>query len=120
MGHWRRISSSQASKQERLAGILLMETREEIKKLPAPTAPHATADSQSQATAECKDMKDLRVKKLVLGEATDAETDVDDAVARVVAAAVGRTAVRGVGVPRPAAQQSSFGIVGAVVHGLGG
>ena len=75
-----------------------------------PTNRRSETNSQRRETAECKDIKGLRIKKLVLGEATDAETDADAAVAvvRVVVAAVGRTAVRGVVVPRPAAQQPWF------------
>ncbi len=51
-----------------------------------------------QGTAKCKEIKHLRVKELVLGEATDAETDVDDAVVRAVVA-VSRAAIRGVVAP---------------------
>ena len=51
-------------------------------------------------------IKEQKGKELVLGEATDAETDVADAVVRGVVEAEGRTAVRGEVAPRPAAQQS--------------
>jgi hypothetical protein len=40
-----------------MAEILLVETRGEIKKLPAPAAPLATANSQRKETAKCKDIK---------------------------------------------------------------
>ena len=69
----------------------------------------ATRNSQQpQTNSQCKEIKSLRVKKLVLGEATDAETDEAVAAVRVVDVAGGRTAVRGVEVPRPAAQQPWF------------
>jgi hypothetical protein len=57
MGPYRRIGSSRASQQKRMAGILLVEIRGEMEKLPAPTAPLATANSQRKETAECKDIK---------------------------------------------------------------
>ena len=72
---------------------------------PTANSRRSETNSQRKETAECKDIKGLRVKKLVLGEATDAETD--DAVAenRVVEVAVSRAAFPGVVEPRPAAQQ---------------
>ena len=73
-----------------------------------PTNRRSETNSQRKETAECKDIKGLRVKKLVLGEATDAETEVIEAVARGIAVAVGRAAAPGEDVPRPAAQQPSF------------
>ena len=63
--------------------------------MPAPTAPLATDHSQSQETAKCEDIKGLSVKKLVLGEATDAETDDEAAVVREEVEAVGRAAELG-------------------------
>ena len=57
------------------------------------------------ATAKCKELKSLRVKKLILGEATNAEPNIADAVDRMVEVAAGRAAEPGVVVPRPAAQQ---------------
>ena len=44
-------------------------------------------------------------KELVLGEATDADTEVVAAAVREVVEAESRAAVPGVAVPRPAAQQ---------------
>jgi hypothetical protein len=58
-----------------------------------------------EGTARCKEIKRLRVKKLVLGEATDAETEVVVADVREEVVAVGRAAERGADAPRPAAQQ---------------
>ena len=72
---------------------------------PTANSRRSETNSQRKETAECKDIKGLRVKKLVLGEATDAETDEEAAAVRVAVVAVGRTADRGVEVPRPAAQQ---------------
>ena len=70
-----------------------------------PTNRRSETNSQRKETAECKDIKGLRVKKLVLGEATDAETEAVEAAVRGDDEAGGRAAVRGVVVPRPAAQQ---------------
>ena len=51
-------------------------------------------------------IKEQKGKELVLGEATDAETDAVAAAARAVVEGAGRAAVPGVVAPRPAAQQS--------------
>ena len=51
----------------------------------------AGRDSQ-QPTAECKELKGLRVKNQVLGEATDAETDGEAAAVRGEDVAVSRAA----------------------------
>jgi len=76
-----------------------------VNRQPQANSQQPTANSQRKETAECKDIKGLRVKKLVLGEATDAETDVVVAEVRVEDDAVSRAAVPGIDVPRPAAQQ---------------
>ncbi len=57
------------------------------------------------ATAKCKEVKSLRVKKLILGEATNAEPNTAAAEVRMEAEAVGRAAAPGAEEPRPTAQQ---------------
>ncbi len=58
------------------------------------------------ATAKCKDVKSLSVKKLILGEATNAEPNIGVAAApRMAVVAAGRAAVPGEVEPRPTAQQ---------------
>ena len=62
----------------------------------------------NRRTAKGKELKSLRVKNQVLGEATDAETDDAAAAVRVAAAAAGRAAVPGVDEPRPTAQHTDL------------
>ena len=57
------------------------------------------------ANSQYKEINGLSVKKQVLGEATEAETNIVIAADRVVPVAVGRTAVLGAVAPRAAAQQ---------------
>ena len=66
------------------------------------------APNGRKPTAKCKDIKGLRVKKLVLGEATDAEPHTAVPAARGADEAVGRAAEPGVEAPRTAAQQPPF------------
>ena len=74
----------------------------------APGEPTEKSAANSR-TAKGKELKSLRVKNQVLGEATDAETEaVVAAVDRKVVDAGGRTAVRGAVVPRPAAQHTDL------------
>jgi hypothetical protein len=62
--------------------------------------------SNQKPNIQVQRTKELKYKELVLGEATDAETDADEGVDREVDVAVGRAAVPGVVVPRATAQQS--------------
>ena len=65
----------------------------------------SSAQAFRSRVAKCKDLKSLRVKNNVLGEATDAETDVEGAVVRVGGDAVSRAGIPRTGDPRAAAQQ---------------
>jgi hypothetical protein len=69
------------------------------------------ADPPIRRTAKCKEVKGLRVKNQVLGEATDAETDGVRAEARGAVVAVSRAAVPGDAEPRPTAQQPSIHVI---------